>query len=97
MAYDTVEHAVETMAEHFANWEKWAAKAKKNARDMKAGFAIIRQQGGLGGLESLALATALDSMATRHEAEIYAMHAELTEKAKDLGIDLLSIADGGGR
>lgn len=95
MPYTTVDEAVETMAGHFANWEKWAAKAKKNARDMKAGFAIIRQQGGLGGLESLALATALDAMATRHEAEIYEMHADLTKRAKELGIDLPSIADGG--
>lgn len=88
MPYTNVSEAVATMAEHFANWEKWAYKAKKAAREMKDGFAVIHAGGGLGGLESLALATALDAMATRHEAEIYAMHADLTEQAKDLGIDL---------
>jgi hypothetical protein len=97
MAYDTVESAVETMAEHFANWEKWAAKAKKAAREMKAGFVIIRSEGYIGGLDSLAMATELDAMATRHEAEIYDMHAKLTAVAKANGIDLPSIADGGGR
>lgn len=97
MAYDTVEQAVETMAEHFANWERWAAKAKKAAREMKAGFAVIRAEGHIGGLDSLAMATDLDAMATRHEAEIYDMHAKLTAVAKAKGIDLPSIADGGGR
>lgn len=95
MPYTTVGEAVETMAEHFANAEKAAAKFKKAAREMKEGFKIIREQAGLGGIESHALATGLDAMATRHEAEIYAMHADLTERAKELGIDLPSIADGG--
>ena len=88
MPYTTVSEAVQTMADHFESWEKWAAKAKKAAREMKQGFAIIHAEGALGGLESLALATALDAMATQQEADIYAMHAALTEKAKELGIDL---------
>lgn len=88
MPYTTVPEAVQTMADHFDTWEKWAAKAKKNAREMKQGFAIIHAEGALGGLESLAMATALDALATQQEADIYAMHAKLTEQAKELGIDL---------
>lgn len=88
MPYTTVPEAVATMAEHFDNWEKLAAKAKKAAREMKQGFAVIHAEGHIGGLDSLAMATDLDAMATRHEAEIYDMHAKLTAVAKAKGIDL---------
>ncbi len=76
------------MADEFAEWEKNARKAKKAAREMREGFRVIHVEGHIGGLMSEKLAGKLDALATSQEAAIYAMHSDLTELAKELGIDL---------
>ena len=97
MPYTTVSEAVETMAGHFADWEASAKQAKHDAREMKEGLKIIHEQAGLGGLESLAMAAEIDAFWTAHNAGLYAIHARWTARAKELGIDLPSIAGGGDR
>lgn len=91
----TVEEAVELGATTFANAETAAKEIRKTFRDLKPVFETIRDAGHIGGLESLALTTRCDALATQFVADLYDLHAELTEKAKAAGIDLPVIASGG--
>jgi hypothetical protein len=91
----TVEEAVAKGADTFAQAEQRAHWIKKNFRDLREVFEAIRDGGMIGGLETQALASEADALATVFEADIYRLHAELTARAKELGIDLPSIESGG--
>lgn len=83
-----VAEAVAKGAEIFEGAEQRAHWIKKNFRDLREVFEAVRDGGHLGGLETQALATEADALATDFESQVYAMHAGLTERAKALGIDL---------
>jgi hypothetical protein len=84
----SVEEAVAKGAEIFEGAEQRAHWIKKNFRDLREVFEAVRDGGHLGGLETQAMATEADALATQFEADVYSMHALLTERAKELGIDL---------
>ncbi len=91
----TLEEAVAKGAEIFAEAEQRAHWIKKNFRELREVFEVVRDAGHLGGLETQALASQADALATSFEAEIYTMHADLTKRAKDAGIDLPAPRSGG--
>lgn len=75
-------------ADAFAEAEDAAKRNRKAGREMRQMFEAIRDAGKIGGLEAGSLACEVDAMFTRHEAEIWTMHAKLTKRAQELGIDL---------
>lgn len=93
----TVEEAVAKGAEIFDGAEERAKWVRKNFRDLKEVFETVRDGGFLGGIETQALVSEADALATQFVADVYALHARLTEKAKEAGIDLPAPMSGGGR
>lgn len=92
----TVDEAIAAGADAMAEWEKSAKKAKSNARGiLKEMMETIHGDAIIGIMETRDLATEIDALATRHEHEVWALHHKLTARAKELGIDLPSTADGG--
>ena len=85
----TVEQAVQIGADTFARWEEQIAVMKDEARgDMRNVFKTVRNNQHIGGLECEALSSEIDALVTQFEADVFAIHAELTERAKKAGIDL---------
>lgn len=85
----SVDNAIASGAELFANWEKQVASMKAEARnEMPDIFKAVRNEGHIGGLECEALIAKTDALFTGFEASLIAFHAELTERAKEAGIDL---------
>lgn len=80
--------AVQELADLFAELEAHAIKAKARARGSRKCFEAIRDEGHIGDLECQSLASQFDKLATDHEAALWAMHSDLTKRAKELGIDL---------
>lgn len=93
----TVEEAVAKGAEIFDGAEQRAHWIKRQFRDLREVFEAIRDGGHIGGLETQALAGEADALATDFEAAVYRMHAALTKRADELGIDLPAPRSGGGR
>lgn len=91
----TVEEAVALIAEAFADAETKAKAIKHDFRATKEAFETIRDAGHIGGLEAQSYTRGLDKLATGFEADLFGLHAMLTEKAKAASIDLPSIASGG--
>ncbi len=91
----TVEEAVAKGAEIFAEAEQRAHWIRKNFRDLREVFEAVRDGGHLGGLETQALAAQADALATSFEAQLYTMHADLTRRAQEAGVDLLAPRSGG--
>lgn len=91
-----VAEAVARGAEIFEGAELRAHWIKRHFRDMREVFEAIRDGGVIGGLECQALAGEVDTLATKFEADVYAIHARLTARAKDLGVDLPAPRSGGG-
>ncbi len=93
----TTEEAVAAIAEVMADAESKAANIRHAARDAKAAFQDIHDNGDAGYLRSKAFATELDTVATAFEADLFDLHARMTEYAQERGIDLPGIEGGGGR
>lgn len=93
----TTEEAVAKGASIFEEAEQRAHWIKRNFRDLRDVFEAIRDGGHIGGLETQALASEADALATQFEASVYRLHANLTARAKELGIDLPAPRSGGGR
>lgn len=91
----TVEEAVEAGALAFASAESAAQDIKYAFRDLKEVFEVIRDGAYIGGIECMALAAEADALATIFYADLTALHLRLTNRAKELGIDLPSIESGG--
>lgn len=89
--------AVEAAAAIMSEVEGLAHTAKGKLRDLRPLFKAINDNGAAGLLVSRALASKADAIGTTFEANVWALHQELTEIAKGLGIDLPSIEGGGGR
>lgn len=89
--------AVEIIANAFAGAEANAKQTKHLFRNTKEAWEALREGGVIGGLEMQAHYRKLDAMATAFEAELFDLHALLTAKANEKGIDLPSPRGGGGR
>ena len=85
----TVDAAVQKGAALFANWEDVVSLMKSEARvEMRDVFKAVRDGGHIGGVQCEALIAKTDAMITAFEADLITFHAEVTEKAKEEGIDL---------
>jgi len=93
----TVEEAIAAGAGAFDRAETRARETKEEFRRMRKTFEVVRDAGRIGALECQALAGAADALATQFEADVWAMHRDLTMRAQELGIDLPVIAGGGDR
>lgn len=87
--------SVKRGAEIFEKAEESARHIKAEFRELRKVFASIRDEGHIGGLECEALSGEADALATKFEADLYAMHSRLTKRAQELGIDLPAPRSGG--
>lgn len=90
----TTEEAVAKGADLFAKAEKALAAL---AKDMPGILAAVRDGGHLGGIETMQLTASYSVTINSAYSLIADLHQEVTQKAKDKGIDLPSIESGGGR
>lgn len=88
----TTEEAVAKGAKLFADAE--AALAKLSAQ-LPGIFAAVRDGGNLGGIECMQLTASSGSDVNAALGIIADLHRDLTERAKEKGIDLPTIASGG--
>lgn len=91
----TVEEAVAAGAAAFADAETKAKTIRHAFRDLKEVFETVRDGALIGGIECAALAAECDAVATQFVSDLYTLHLGLTNRAKELGIDLPSIESGG--
>lgn len=94
-SYTTLEEAVEAGAEAFANAEADLVTHRAVFRDLKDVFEKVRDEAYIGGIECLALSAECDEVITTALSKVLALHLRLTNRAKELGIDLPSIESGG--
>ncbi len=108
----TLEEAMEAGAATFDAAEQRAKEIRNLAMitrqefaDLKEVFQAVRDAGHLGGIECAAiiakcnaLAATSEANAIQHIADVYSVHADLTDRAKEEGIDdLLPAPASGGR
>lgn len=95
----TTPDAVAAIAAAFADAETKAKSIRHAMRDASDAFKSINENldPPVGFLETTKFATRCDALATQFVADLYALHSDLTERAKALSIDLPSIEGGGGR
>jgi hypothetical protein len=93
----TTETAVSAAAAIMAELETLAHTAKTKCRDLRPLFKEINDNGDAGLLVTRSMSSKADALGTQFEADVWALHAELTELAKARGIDLPSTEGGGGR
>jgi hypothetical protein len=91
----TIAEQVGAAAEAFADYEEAIQAFKKTG--VRALCAELFKTGQIGFLEYQRTAAAFEAMVSEHEAQTYAMHAELTKRAQELGIDLPQTRGGGDR
>lgn len=91
----SVEQAVQDGAAIFAKAEDRARQTKTAFRKLRKLLETVRDARIIGALECQAIACEADAVATRFEADIWAMHRQLTLRAQELGIDLPQTRDGG--
>ena len=93
----TTEDNVAAAAQIMADVEDAAKIARDKLRELKALFTDIHNNGSAGLLLTKSLAKKADALGTQFEADVWALHREMTLAAQDLGIDLPTIESGGGR
>lgn len=93
----TTDERVEQIKATMAAAEAKAADIRRDVRALKDAFAEIHTNGDAGYLRSKAFFTELDALATAFEADLYDIHARMTEYAIERGIDGLTTMGGGGR
>jgi hypothetical protein len=91
------DEAVAAAAQKLADAESAAKIAKDALRDLKPLFKDIHENGDAGLLLTRSMGMRADALGTQFEAEVWELHRQLTEFAKELGIDLPSIEGSGGR
>jgi hypothetical protein len=91
------EVAVQTIADAYAEAEQKAGQIKGAVRDTKDAWLALSDNLVIGTLEAQMRFRRLDALVTAFHAELYRLHADDTARAKELGVDLPSIAGGGGR
>ncbi len=91
----TLEEAIARGAEIFANAETALESINADFKELKDVFAVVRDHGHLGGIETVALSWRARSMSADMLADVYEFHAMLTERAKAEGIDLPAPRSGG--
>lgn len=91
----TIQEQVAAGAEAFADYENAIIDFKNF--DMRGLLETLFRQRKIGFLEYQSRSAAFEAMLSSHEAETYAMHAELTKRAQALGVDLPQPRGGGDR
>lgn len=92
-----VAEAVQDWAEFFALLEDHIDADQTAVRSLGPQMAVIRDAGYIGGIECDAICAEADALLTSHKAAVLSFHAQLTERAKELGIDLPPRQRSGGR
>lgn len=95
--YDSVEEAVSAGAAIFADVEDALEGVAAKLRSLKGVFDAVAAGGHLGGIEAAALSLRARAMGVKMLADVFELHAQLTERAKEKGIDLPAPRSGGGR
>lgn len=93
----TTEEAVAKIADAYANAEDKAANIKTQFGNAKDAWEALRDNGVIGGLEMQKRYRRLNALVVQFEADLYALHSDDTERAKELGVDLPQPRSGGGR
>lgn len=91
------ETAVQTIADAYADAETKAGQIKATMRATKDAWQALADNIVIGNIEAQKRFRRLDALATAFHAELFALHADDTAKARELGVDLPSIDGGGGR
>lgn len=92
-----VHEIIEALAADFAKSEDEARRQKVRARRARKHFEALRDAGVIGFLECQTIAGGYDALVTQFDADLYALHRRLTQRAQELGVDLPSTMGGGDR
>ena len=84
----SVDQAVQQIASAFADAEKRDRQTLNDFKGLRSALKVIKDAGHIGAIRALSAAAELESLASRHKAEKLAVHHQLTEEAKALGIDI---------
>lgn len=93
----TTDEAVAKIAEVMADAESKAHTITTKITGLKAEFEAIKANGDAGYLASRKFHTRGVAIAAQFEAQLFELHADMTEYAQAKNIDLRSIEGGGGR
>lgn len=89
--------AVAAAAAILSECEASARTIKGKLRDLRPLFKDINDNGDAGLLITQEMAGLADTLGTSFEADLWSLHRQLTDLAKERGIDLPGIESGGGR
>ena len=93
----TTPDSVAAIAAAFADAETKANSILTKVRALKDEFDSINANGDAGFLITKKSFYAFDALVTQFNADLYALHSDLTVEAQARNIDLPSILSGGGR
>lgn len=94
----TTQNAVQTIARIFADAEDAARKTKDSFRSARTILGEIQSNGDSGALVTQKYAGRMDALATKFEADVWALHEEMTSEAAKRNIDVPSVLrDGSAR
>jgi hypothetical protein len=91
----TIEDAVKKIADAYADAENKAGNIKTKFQNTKDAWEVLRDNSVIGGLEMQRRYRRLVALAVEFEAALYENHSSDTDRAKELSVDLPSIASGG--
>ena len=89
--------AVAKIAEAYADAEAAAAKARKAFSGCSDAWDALQANGVIGYLETNKRRSRLRALVAQFEADLFALHADDTAKADEIGVDLPQPRSGGGR
>ncbi len=89
--------AVQKIADAYADAEEGASKAKRAFAGAKDAWQALVDNGVIGNLEMQKRMRRLNAIAVQFEADLYALHSDDTERARELTVDLPQPRSGGGR
>ncbi len=102
MAIESIEQAVQEIADFYSDAEQKAANIVSGANALKGAWEYLATHAPegdannvIGGIESLNRSHRLRALATEFRAELYRFHADDTARAQERGVDLPAPMSGG--
>lgn len=89
--------AVQKIADAYATAEEGAGAGKHAFAGAKDAWQALVDNGVIGNLEMQRRMRRLNALAVQFEADLFALHSDDTERARELGVDLPEPRSGGGR
>lgn len=93
----TTEEAVAKIAKAFADAEEAVEDLNRDFRETADAWKTLHSDGVIGGIEAQKHYRRMTALSGQFIADLYTLHSELTERAKELGVDLPQPRSGGGR